>query len=65
MLDQYACAQEIGERIALYRGERAARSARAPFDPMRIAVARQLYVSAGGKPLRTFAREVMPEFLAV
>ena len=43
MLDQYASAQQIGERIALYRAERAAHGR--PFDPMEVAVARQLYVA--------------------
>lgn len=43
MLDQYASAEQIEERIALYRAERAARGL--PFDPMQVAVARQLYVA--------------------
>ena len=43
MLDQYASPAEIGERIALYRAERAACGR--PFDPMGVAVARQLYVA--------------------
>src|SRR6202045_2147733 len=43
MLDQYASAQQIGERIALYRAEREAQAR--PFDPMHVAVARQLYVA--------------------
>jgi alkanesulfonate monooxygenase SsuD/methylene tetrahydromethanopterin reductase-like flavin-dependent oxidoreductase (luciferase family) len=43
MLDQYASAQEIGERIALYRAEHEAQGR--PFDPMQVAVARQLYVA--------------------
>lgn len=43
MLDQYASAEQIGERIALYRAERAAHGR--PFDPMQVAVARQLYVA--------------------
>lgn len=43
ILDQYAAAEVIGERIALYRGEREA--AGAAFDPMQVAVARQLYVA--------------------
>ncbi len=43
ILDQYASAQQIGERIALYRAERAAHGR--PFDPMQVAVARQLYVA--------------------
>jgi alkanesulfonate monooxygenase SsuD/methylene tetrahydromethanopterin reductase-like flavin-dependent oxidoreductase (luciferase family) len=43
MLDQYASAQQIGERIALYRAECAAHGR--PFDPMQVAVARQLYVA--------------------
>jgi probable F420-dependent oxidoreductase len=43
MLDQYASAEQIGERIALYRGEREARGR--PFDAMEVVVARQLYVA--------------------
>ncbi len=43
MLDQYASAEQISERIALYRAERAAHGR--PFDPMQVAVARQLYVA--------------------
>jgi alkanesulfonate monooxygenase SsuD/methylene tetrahydromethanopterin reductase-like flavin-dependent oxidoreductase (luciferase family) len=43
ILDQYADAETIGERIALYRGERASLHGR--FDPMQVAVARQLYVA--------------------
>ena len=43
ILDQYAAPEIIGARIALYRAEGEA-SGR-PFDPMRVAVARQLYVA--------------------
>jgi len=43
ILDQYASPQQIGERLALYRAERAAHGK--PFDPMQVAVARQLYVA--------------------
>ncbi|AGA28053.1 LLM class flavin-dependent oxidoreductase [Singulisphaera acidiphila] len=43
ILDQYAGPKAIGERIALYRSEREARGY--PFDPMQVAVARQLYVA--------------------
>jgi alkanesulfonate monooxygenase SsuD/methylene tetrahydromethanopterin reductase-like flavin-dependent oxidoreductase (luciferase family) len=43
MLDQYASAQQIGERIALYRAEREAHGR--AFHPMQVAVARQLYVA--------------------
>jgi len=43
ILDQYAGADAIGERIALYRAEREA-SGHA-FDPMQVAVARQVYVA--------------------
>ncbi|HYB25488.1 MAG TPA: LLM class flavin-dependent oxidoreductase [Solirubrobacteraceae bacterium] len=43
ILDQYASAQQIGERIALYRAERAAHGQ--PFNPLQVAVARQLYVA--------------------
>jgi alkanesulfonate monooxygenase SsuD/methylene tetrahydromethanopterin reductase-like flavin-dependent oxidoreductase (luciferase family) len=44
MLDQYASPEKIGERIALYRSEREARGR--AFDPMGVAVARQLYVAS-------------------
>jgi alkanesulfonate monooxygenase SsuD/methylene tetrahydromethanopterin reductase-like flavin-dependent oxidoreductase (luciferase family) len=44
MLDQYASVQQIGERIALYRAKCAAHGR--PYDPMQVAVARQLYVAA-------------------
>ncbi len=44
ILDQYADAQTIGERIALYRREREA--VHGTFDPMRVAVARQVYVAS-------------------
>ncbi len=43
ILDQYAATEAIGERIALYRSARAAQGL--PLDPMRVAVARQLYVA--------------------
>jgi alkanesulfonate monooxygenase SsuD/methylene tetrahydromethanopterin reductase-like flavin-dependent oxidoreductase (luciferase family) len=43
ILDQYAAPDAIGERIALYRAEREA-SGHA-FDPMQVAVARQVYVA--------------------
>ncbi len=43
ILDQYAAPDAIGERIALYRSEREARGQR--FDPMQVAVARQVYVA--------------------
>jgi len=43
ILDQYASPQQIGEHIALYRAERAAHGR--PFNPMQVAVARQLYVA--------------------
>jgi alkanesulfonate monooxygenase SsuD/methylene tetrahydromethanopterin reductase-like flavin-dependent oxidoreductase (luciferase family) len=43
ILDQYAGPETIGERIALYRAERE-RSGHA-FDPMQVAVARQVYVA--------------------
>jgi alkanesulfonate monooxygenase SsuD/methylene tetrahydromethanopterin reductase-like flavin-dependent oxidoreductase (luciferase family) len=43
ILDQYADPETIGERIALYRAERASRHGR--FDPAQVAVARQLYVA--------------------
>jgi alkanesulfonate monooxygenase SsuD/methylene tetrahydromethanopterin reductase-like flavin-dependent oxidoreductase (luciferase family) len=43
ILDQYAGPDAIGERIALYRSEREANGY--AFDPMRVAVARQLYIA--------------------
>jgi len=43
ILDQYAAPEVIGERIALYRAERQARGQ--TFDPMQVAVARQVYVA--------------------
>jgi alkanesulfonate monooxygenase SsuD/methylene tetrahydromethanopterin reductase-like flavin-dependent oxidoreductase (luciferase family) len=43
LLDQYAGPAVIGERIALYRSEREAKGY--AFDPMQVAVARQLYVA--------------------
>jgi alkanesulfonate monooxygenase SsuD/methylene tetrahydromethanopterin reductase-like flavin-dependent oxidoreductase (luciferase family) len=43
MLDQYASAQQIGERTALYRSECEAHGR--PFDSSQVAVARQLYVA--------------------
>jgi alkanesulfonate monooxygenase SsuD/methylene tetrahydromethanopterin reductase-like flavin-dependent oxidoreductase (luciferase family) len=43
ILDQYAATEAIGERISLYRSARATHGL--PFDSMRVAVARQLYVA--------------------
>ena len=43
ILDQYASPEQLGQRIALYRAEREAGGRR--FDPMQVAVARQLYVA--------------------
>jgi alkanesulfonate monooxygenase SsuD/methylene tetrahydromethanopterin reductase-like flavin-dependent oxidoreductase (luciferase family) len=43
LLDQFASPQQIGERIALYRRELAA--AGHVFDPMRVAVARNVFVA--------------------
>jgi alkanesulfonate monooxygenase SsuD/methylene tetrahydromethanopterin reductase-like flavin-dependent oxidoreductase (luciferase family) len=43
ILDQYASPATLGERIAIYRGEREANGL--GFDPMQVAVARQLYVA--------------------
>ena len=43
ILDQYASPDAIGERIAIYRAERKAHGL--PFDPMQVAVARQVYIS--------------------
>ncbi|MGB6538848.1 MAG: LLM class flavin-dependent oxidoreductase [Xanthobacteraceae bacterium] len=44
ILDQYASPQQIAERIALYKAERARNGL--PFAPAQIAVARQLYVAS-------------------
>jgi len=44
ILDQYASTAQIAERIGLYRAERKARGL--AFDPMQVAVARQLYVAS-------------------
>ena len=43
MLDQFASTETIGERIALFKSECEARGR--PFDPMDVAVARNLYVA--------------------
>ena len=43
ILDQYASTAQIAERIGIYRAERQARGF--GFDPMQVAVARQLYVA--------------------
>ena len=43
ILDQYASPEQLGRRIALYRAEREASGGR--FDPMQVAVARQLHVA--------------------
>jgi alkanesulfonate monooxygenase SsuD/methylene tetrahydromethanopterin reductase-like flavin-dependent oxidoreductase (luciferase family) len=43
ILDQYASPEQLGERIALYRSLRQA--SRRGFDPMQVAVARQVYVA--------------------
>jgi alkanesulfonate monooxygenase SsuD/methylene tetrahydromethanopterin reductase-like flavin-dependent oxidoreductase (luciferase family) len=43
ILDQYASAQQIAERVGIYKAERALRGL--PFNPMQVAVARQLYVA--------------------
>ncbi|HUI95161.1 MAG TPA: LLM class flavin-dependent oxidoreductase [Xanthobacteraceae bacterium] len=43
ILDQYASPQALGERIGLYRAERQAHGL--AFDPLQVAVARQLYVA--------------------
>jgi alkanesulfonate monooxygenase SsuD/methylene tetrahydromethanopterin reductase-like flavin-dependent oxidoreductase (luciferase family) len=43
ILDQYASAQTLGERIGIYKAERQQRGLR--FDPMQVVVARQLYVA--------------------
>jgi alkanesulfonate monooxygenase SsuD/methylene tetrahydromethanopterin reductase-like flavin-dependent oxidoreductase (luciferase family) len=43
ILDQYASPQALGERIRIYRAERAAHGL--SFDPTQVAVARQLYIA--------------------
>jgi alkanesulfonate monooxygenase SsuD/methylene tetrahydromethanopterin reductase-like flavin-dependent oxidoreductase (luciferase family) len=43
ILDQYASAETLGERIRIYREESAVRGL--SFDPMQVVVARQLYVA--------------------
>ncbi len=43
ILDQYASPQQIAERIGIYKAERKLHGLR--FDPMQVAVARQLYVA--------------------
>ncbi|MGA7331919.1 MAG: LLM class flavin-dependent oxidoreductase [Pseudolabrys sp.] len=43
ILDQYASPATLGERIAIYRAEREENGL--TFDPMQVAVARQLYVA--------------------
>jgi alkanesulfonate monooxygenase SsuD/methylene tetrahydromethanopterin reductase-like flavin-dependent oxidoreductase (luciferase family) len=43
ILDQYASPETLGERIAIFKAERAAKGL--AFDPMQVTVARQLYVA--------------------
>ena len=43
ILDQYASPEQLGQRIALFRAERQA--AELPFDPLQVAVARQMHVA--------------------
>jgi alkanesulfonate monooxygenase SsuD/methylene tetrahydromethanopterin reductase-like flavin-dependent oxidoreductase (luciferase family) len=43
ILDQYASPRQIAERIGVYKTERKLQGL--PFDPMQVAVARQLYVA--------------------
>jgi alkanesulfonate monooxygenase SsuD/methylene tetrahydromethanopterin reductase-like flavin-dependent oxidoreductase (luciferase family) len=43
ILDQYASAAALGERIAVYKAERSKQGLR--FDPAQVVVARQLYVA--------------------
>ena len=43
ILDQYASPKAIGERIAIYRAERESHGL--AFNPMQVAVARQIYIS--------------------
>jgi alkanesulfonate monooxygenase SsuD/methylene tetrahydromethanopterin reductase-like flavin-dependent oxidoreductase (luciferase family) len=61
ILDQYAGADAIGERIALYRAEREANGH--TFDPMQVAVARQVYV-AKDKADKEVALERLAKFTA-
>jgi len=48
LLDQYAAPETIGERIALYRAGRDR-----DFDPMQVAVARQVYVAKDRREAQT------------
>jgi alkanesulfonate monooxygenase SsuD/methylene tetrahydromethanopterin reductase-like flavin-dependent oxidoreductase (luciferase family) len=50
ILDQYASAPVLAERIGLYKAARQARGL--SFDPMQVAVARQLYVAKDGADKR-------------
>src|ERR1700754_2625008 len=43
ILDQYASPEQLGQRIAFFRAERLA--AGLPFDPLQVAVARQMHVA--------------------
>jgi len=43
ILDQYASAQQLAQRIGIFKAERKANGLR--FDPMQVAVARQLYIA--------------------
>ncbi|MGH6665756.1 MAG: LLM class flavin-dependent oxidoreductase, partial [Pseudolabrys sp.] len=43
ILDQYASPETLGERIAIFKAERAVHGLK--FDPMQVTVARQLYVA--------------------
>jgi len=51
ILDQYASAQQLGERIRIYRAERAARGL--GFDPVQVAVARQLHIARDAADTRS------------
>jgi alkanesulfonate monooxygenase SsuD/methylene tetrahydromethanopterin reductase-like flavin-dependent oxidoreductase (luciferase family) len=51
LLDQFASTETIGERLELFRAEREARGRR--FDPMDIAVARNLYVARDAADTQT------------
>ena len=51
LLDQFASTETVGERLALFRAECEARSR--PFDPMDVAVARNLYVARDAVDMQT------------
>jgi alkanesulfonate monooxygenase SsuD/methylene tetrahydromethanopterin reductase-like flavin-dependent oxidoreductase (luciferase family) len=51
LLDQFASTETVGERLALFRAECEARSR--TFDPMDVAVARNLYVARDAVDMQT------------